>query len=78
MDSPGVEKTREWVARPLSSNRGCAIGLASGGGVPTSGIGPDQDPLLRRNARIKGKWRDDAVYGVLRREWAARRKGKRR
>ncbi len=28
-----------------------------------------QEALLRRNALFHGRWRDDACYGVLRREW---------
>ncbi len=31
--------------------------------------GLEQEALLRRNAFIRRRWRDDACYGVLRREW---------
>ena len=32
-------------------------------------VGMKQEALLRRNAFVKGEWRDDACYGILRREW---------
>jgi RimJ/RimL family protein N-acetyltransferase len=33
--------------------------------------GLKQEALLRKNALIGGRWRDDACYGILRREWDA-------
>jgi RimJ/RimL family protein N-acetyltransferase len=31
--------------------------------------GLKQEALLRRNALFRGRWRDDACYGILRGEW---------
>lgn len=35
--------------------------------------GLKQEALLRKNAFFRGRWRDDACYGLLRREWTGRR-----
>lgn len=44
-----------------------ADNLASRRVLEKSGL--KQEALLRRNALFRGRWRDDACYGILRREW---------
>jgi RimJ/RimL family protein N-acetyltransferase len=51
-----------------------ADNLASGRVLEKAGL--RQEAMLRRNALFRGRWRDDACYGVLRGEWVKTHRGR--
>jgi RimJ/RimL family protein N-acetyltransferase len=36
-------------------------------------VGMQKENHLRKSARVKGEWVDDAIYAILEREWRLRR-----